>query len=160
MRTSLAAAFAALLLTLTAGVLAARDTAIAFPADYRSFTHVKSTLVGPQAPGFAANGGYHHFYANALAVEGYRTGTFPDGSILVDDGLEAVERGGIMREGARRRVAVMVKDSKRFSATGNWGFESFPGDSRTGALSTEAKTACQACHQNAGRDLVYSEIRK
>ena len=43
--------------TMAAGVVPP-DTAIAFPADYRSWTHVKTTLVGAQHPSFASNGGY------------------------------------------------------------------------------------------------------
>lgn len=140
-------------------VVISPDGVIPFP-DYRQWTHVKSTLVGPHSPGFATNGGYHHFYANEKGMEGYRTGTFPDGAILIDDGLEAVETNGVMTEGARRRVAVMVKDRRVFAAGAGWGFETFPGDTRTGALSPDQKAACLACHQKAKRDLVYSQFRK
>jgi len=160
MRRTFAAACGAFLLTLAASALTARDTAIAFPAGYREFTHVKSTLVGAASPAFAASGGYHHFYANDLAMQGYRTGTFPDGSILVDDGLEAVDASGVAREGARKRVAVMVKDRARFAASGSWGFEVFPGDTREPSLTADGRAACLACHQKAGRDLVYSAFRK
>lgn len=143
-----------------AALAGSRGSSIPFPGDYRQWTHVKSTLVGPQAPGFQNNGGYHHFYANDKAMEGYKTGTFPDGSILIDDGLEAKEQGGVTTEGPRRRVAVMVKDSRRFGDSQSWGFETFPGDSRDGALSVAQKSACLACHQRASRDLVYSQFRK
>ncbi len=160
MRSTFAAACVAFLLTFAVSALTVPDTVIAFPADYREFTHVKSTLVGVESPAFATSGGYHHFYANDLAMHGYRTGTFPDGSILVDDGLEAVDKGGVMREGARKRVAVMVKDSSRFSTTGNWGFEVFPGDTRKASLSSDGRAACLSCHQKAGGDLVYGAFRK
>ena len=150
-----------LCVVLAAAALAgSKGSAIPFPENYRQWTHVKSTLVGPQAPGFQNNGGYHHFYANEQAMEGYRTGTFPDGSILIDDGLEATEKGGVTMEGPRRRVAVMVKDSRRFADSQGWGFESFPGDGRDGSLSAAQKGACLACHQRAGRELVYSQFRK
>ena len=145
--------------TLSAAVLPP-DTAIAFPDDYRSWTHVKSTLVGPQSPSFAGSGGYHHFYANAKGMEGYRTGTFPDGAILIDDGLEAADKNGVSVEGARKRVAVMVKDSARFAQTGGWGFEVFPGDTQKASLSASAQASCLTCHQRAPRNLVYSTFRK
>src|SRR4029450_12382223 len=61
------------------------DTGIPYPAAFREWTHVKSTIVGPQSPSFANNGGLHHFYANAKALEGYRTGPFPRGAVLTDD---------------------------------------------------------------------------
>ncbi len=155
------------LVVLAAGILACgayglagQDASIAFPADYRKWTHVKSTLVGPDSPAFARNGGYHHFYANAAAMEGYRTGTFPDGSILIDDGLEAVTNAGVMTEGARRRVAVMVKDGSRFRDSHGWGFEVFLLDERKGSLAADAKAACLACHQKAGPTLVFSKFRE
>ena len=79
---------------------------VPYPAGYRQWTHVKSTLIGPQHPRFAANGGLHHFYANEKALEGYRTGKFPDGAVLVDDLLEIKDiGGGITAESTRRRVA-------------------------------------------------------
>lgn len=147
-------------LAFTAAIFSSPGHVIPFPDDYRQWTHVKSALVGPDGPSFESNGGYHHFYANQKAMVGYRTGSFPDGSILIDDGLEAVSRSGVMTEGPRRRVAVMVKDSRLFAASAGWGFETFPGDTRTGTLSDDQKGACLACHQKANRDLVYSQFRK
>jgi Cytochrome P460 len=134
---------------------------VGYPAEYRSWTHVKSTLVGPQSPGFAANGGLHHFYANPKGVEGYRTGAFPDGAVLVDDLLEVKDAGipGVTNEGPRRRVAVMVKDSQRYAKTGGWGFEVFPADTHAGSLNAEGRAACFACHQKA-KNGVYSGLRK
>src|SRR5882757_7494165 len=99
------------------------ETAIPYPAEYRQWAHVKSTLIGPQHASFATNGGIHHFYANAKGLEGYRTGKFPDGSVLIDDLLQVKESAGVTSEGARRRLAVMVKDSERYRETGGWGYE-------------------------------------
>jgi hypothetical protein len=144
----------------TAAAFTARGHAIPFPDDYRHWTHVKSTLVTPSSPSADGNGGYHHFYANEKAMDGYRTGTFPDGSILIDDGLEAVEKNGVMTEGVRRRVAIMVKDSRAVADSAGWSFEVFPGDTRAASLSTDARARCLACHQRAKRDLVYSQFRQ
>ena len=88
---------------------AATGDTIPFPKEYRKWAHVKSTLIGPQHASFANNGGIHHFYANEKAMEGYRTGKFPDGSVLIDDLLEAQESKGITTEGPRRRLAVMMR---------------------------------------------------
>lgn len=135
--------------------------AVPFPTGYRTWTHVKSTLVGTEAPGFATNGGLHHFYANAAAVEGYRTGTFPDGATLIDERLATEERAGITREGARHTVSVMVRDRARFAATGGWGFEVFPKEERAaGILTPERRTQCFECHsKRKEQDFVFSSIR-
>jgi hypothetical protein len=134
-------------------------TAVSYPNEYRQWVHVKSTLVGPQHASFATNGGIHHFYANAKGMEGYRSGKFPDGSVLIDDLLEVKDSAGVTSEGARRRLAVMVKDSQRYRETGGWGFEIFKGDDHGATLNAEAKTACFACHQK-GRDSVFSAFRQ
>jgi hypothetical protein len=152
---------AAGILAIAVSATAALDDTVAYPAQYRGWTHVKSTLVGPQSPGVASNGGLHHFYANAKGVEGYRTGAFPDGAVLIDDLLEMkdIATPGVSVEGPRRRLAVMVKDGRRFANTGGWGFEIFPGDTQAGSLGAEGRAACFACHQKA-KNAVYSELRK
>jgi hypothetical protein len=135
------------------------DERIPFPESYRTWAHVKSTIIGPENPGFANNGGLHHFYANPAAMEGYRTGKFADGAILIDDLVELKADGtGVSREGARRRVAVMLKDSGRFATTGGWGFEIFKADTKEGSLNADGRNACFACHQKAEHS-VFSSYR-
>src|SRR6201981_622296 len=80
---------------------------ISFPTEYRYWAHVKSVLVGPQSTAFATEGGIHHIYANEKALEGYETGKFPDGSVIVYDLLETREVAGNTIEGPTRRVDVM-----------------------------------------------------
>ena len=139
----------------------AEGTSVPYPSEYRKWVHVKSTLIGPQNARFASNGGIHHFYANEQALEGYKSGQFPDGSVLIDDLLETKESGGVTSEGARRRVAVMVKDGARYRDTGGWGFEVFKGDEFAPALNADGKAACFACHgKQKDRDSVFSHFRK
>jgi hypothetical protein len=124
---------------------------------------VKSNLIGPKSPLFKEIGGYQHVYANEKGMEGYRTGRFPEGSVLVYDFLEGQETdSGSTVEGPRRFTAVMVKDSNRYAATGGWGYEEFRGDSTTDRMiAAEAETKCFACHKNrAENDFVFSKYRK
>jgi hypothetical protein len=141
---------------------AVAGTIVPYPAEYRKWTHVKSTLIGSEHPRFATNGGLHHFYANDKALEGYQSGKFPDGAVLVDDLLEVRDAGGgVTTEGTRRRVAVMMKDQVRFRDSGGWGFEIFKGDESAPSLNAEGKAACFACHgKQKDHDLVYSQYRK
>ena len=158
-RSAIVAAVAGL--TCALGVRAADDS-IPFPLDYREWSLVKSALVGPQSPAFATEAGIHHIYANRLAREGYRTGTFPDGSILVYELLETKEEAGVTSEGPKRRVDVMVKDGRRYPDTVGWGFASFKGEDRAdGTLASARKTACVSCHaKRKDHDSVFSELRK
>ena len=138
------------------------NDAVQYPAGYRLWAHVKTALIGPQSPAFENSGGIHHIYANEKAMDGYRTGRFPDGSVLVADFLETRESAGVTTEGPRRRIDVMVKESKRYAETGGWGFESFRGDSQTDRVVTaEIATTCFACHsKQKERDSVFSIFRK
>jgi len=138
--------------------------AVAYPEGFRSWQHVKSSLVGPEHASFANRGGFHHFYANAAALEGYRTGKFPNGSMIVDEGVVAKagedRQKGILFEGERRTVDVMVKDDRLYKDTGGWGFEHFNGSSTTGTLTGEARGKCFACHgMQTERDSVFGRIR-
>ncbi len=149
-------------MTWSLSLLARPNDAVQYPAGYRHWTRVSSSLIGPQSPAFKDSGGIHHIYASEKAMEGYQTGRFPDGSILVADFLETKEGAGVTTEGPRRRIDVMVKDGKRYAETGGWGFEQFKGDSQTDRMTTaETPAKCFACHsKQKERDSVFSVFRK
>ena len=95
-------------------------------------------------------------------MEGYTTGEFPDGSVLIFDRLGTNEKDGVTGEGDRTRVAVMLKDSRRFASTGGWGFERFLGDSETDRpLTEDHRAVCFTCHEPMkDHDFVFSKYRK
>jgi len=138
------------------------DDIAPFPKEFRKWAHVKSVVVGPKSAAFATEGGIHHIYANEKALEGYKTGKFPDGAEIVYDLLETKEIEGNTVEGATRRVDVMVKQSELYRTTGGWEFMSFPGGNPTNRnLTAERQAACAACHANRkDHDFVFSEFRK
>ncbi len=155
-------------LALALGLLGAREVAratdsndVRFPRGYREWKHVKSALVGPQSPIYETAGGLHHVYANDEAIKGFRSGSFPDGSVLVFELLATVEKAGVTSEGPRQRVDVMRKDRGLYPASGGWGFQRYMGDNeREGVLSAEQTAACFACHQqNREHDFVFSQLR-
>ena len=147
--------------TAVVGVAGASENEVPFPAGYRDWHHVKSMVIQQGHPLFAAFGGIHHIYANDLAVQGYRSGRFPDGAVLIFDLLEAIEDGSAVTEGQRKVLGVMHKDSGRFAATGGWGFEGFGGgDPQQRVVGTNAATACFACHQpQSSQDYTFSRLR-
>jgi len=134
---------------------------IPYPAGYRQWTHVKSMVVLPSNPAFATGGGMHHVYANAAAMAGFSTGHFADGSVFVFDLLKAVENSGVIAAGERERLDVMVKDARRYAATGGWGFERFLANDTTPSLTEEHRKLCVACHdQRADHDGVFSNYAR
>lgn len=134
-----------------------------YPEGYRGWHHVKTALVTREHPRFEAIGGFHHIYANDLAWAGYRTGVFADGATIAFDVLDAQVKPGQVVEGSRRWLAVMVKDSARFKATGGWGYDNFASDSRSDheVPVNGPKGACFACHlQRKEADYVFSRLRE
>jgi len=98
---------------------------------------------------------------NDVAVKAYRDRTlpFPDGTILVKLAWKRVrspEFESASIPGAATTVQVMVKDSKKFTATGGWGFGRFIG----GVPADEAQhKTCFACHDSRapkGQDYVFT----
>lgn len=138
------------------------DAEVPYPEGYRDWRHVKSMVIEAGHPLHAAFGGIHHLYANAAAMEGYRSGRFPDGAVIAFDLLEAVRADAAVSEGPRKVLGVMHRDSQRYAATGGWGFEGFAGGRRADrAVGDNAKSACFDCHaaQAAATGYVFSRLR-
>ena len=128
--------------------------AVPYPQGYRSWTFLHSSLIGPTLAGFwkrpcekPCTAGMFHFYGNDKAMQGLRTGVYPDGAIIAEEMLEFLgTASGAGHEGARRLVGVMVKDSLRYNSTGGWGFGSYDEDSQVNTLTAEESKACFTCH--------------
>jgi Cytochrome P460 len=95
------------LLTTMVTLFAQDKTPVPYPVGFRSWTHVKSLIVGPDHESFSMRGGIHHYYANDKAVAGYRTGIFPDGSIVVDEAV-------FMKDGEGRTKGLVFEGGRRF----------------------------------------------
>jgi hypothetical protein len=150
-----------LIFVAAAAVAATTGDEVPYPANYREWTHVKSMVIEPGHALHASFGGIHHLYANEPALQGYRSGKFPDGAVIVFDLLEAHARDHAVTEGARKVVGVMQRDAKRYAATGGWGFEGFAGDSHTErVVGANASAACFTCHQaKRAQQYVFSSYR-
>jgi hypothetical protein len=102
---------------------------------------------------------------NPVAMKAFREGTlpFPDGTVIARVAwkyLPSAENNAVFGRaqsfvaGAPTNVQFMVKDSKKYSATGGWGFAQFTDGRPDGE--TVHKT-CFPCHEPAkGRDLVFT----
>jgi hypothetical protein len=151
----------ALLAVGATAAFAATTPEVPHPTNYRDWTHVKSMIIQPGHSLHSSFGGIHHLYANEQALQGYRSGKFPDGAVIAFDLLEAVSADNTVTEGKRKVLGVMHRDAKKFAATGGWGFEGFVGDSKTErAVGANAATACFACHQaRKPSEYVFSSYR-
>jgi hypothetical protein len=74
----------------TSSLSFAADTAsVPYPQGYRDWHHVKSMVINPGHGLYDAFGGIHHLYANKAAMQGYNSGKWADGAVIVFDLLEA-----------------------------------------------------------------------
>jgi hypothetical protein len=76
MRISRGIAFVALLCAVA--LLGDSGQTVAFPAAYRTWAVTRSFISNE-----GRNAGFHHYYANPQALEGFTTGKFPDGAVIV-----------------------------------------------------------------------------
>ncbi len=103
---------------------------------------------------------------NDLAIKAYREGKlpFPDGAIIAalhyshvpsEENNKVFGRQQSFVPGAPTNVQFEVKDSKKYAATGGWGFGHFSPDGKP-ATETVLKT-CFPCHEPAkAHDLIYT----
>jgi hypothetical protein len=125
--------------------------------------HVKSGVNGVPGPDDVIPGrfgGIYYIYANEDALQGYKTGRFPIGSVIVSD-LQEGRRGpkGIQPSG-RKAIAVMARMGAETLPDGGWQFEEFLADSETDRGVTDPRKECSSCHQAAEKsDFVFSRFR-
>jgi hypothetical protein len=94
---------------------------------------------------------------NGPALRAYKGGAlpFPDGTILVKLAWQHVQSGEYppaFVPGAATTVQVMVKDAKRYAATGGWGFGRFVDGKPVDAAQHRT---CFACHDAHARNHDY-----
>jgi len=140
---------------------AASRPAVAFPEGYRKWTHVSSTFIGPDAPPAAMSElGVHHIYANDLAIEGLRSGSYPDGARFVYELFATRTTNGVTKETERKRVDVMERNAVAFADTGGWSFASFVGgDPKADRVGDQVATMCWSCHAQRTKTGVFSVLR-
>lgn len=133
---------------------------VAYPNGFRQWGHVKSMVLKPGHPLYDAVGGMHHIYANPKAMRGYKSGRFADGSVIVFDLFEAVDKDNAVAEGKRKAVVVMARNAKADKANDGWGYEVFDPQSKKGSLDAKAQADCHSCHRSQqDKDFVFSAWR-
>lgn len=132
----------------------------AYPEHYRDWTHVKSMVIHPGHPLADPFEGIHHIYANTEARDGLARGNYADGAAFAFDQLAYDTADNASTEGDRVLLGFMIKDSARYADTGGWGFEAWPGNSRTERLVSDGGASCFSCHERvAERDYVFTRWR-
>lgn len=123
------------------------------PTDYREWIHLTSGFDMSYNPTMGM--GHHmldNVYVDPASYRAFlRTGTWPDRTVLVLEGREAVQKGSINQSGYYQSGPVMgleahVRDDARFP--GRWAFYAFDGSKPVRPLPSTA--ACYECHAKHG----------
>lgn len=139
---------------------AQRGKSVDYPSGYRSWQHVKTMVIQPGHPLEDPFGGIHHVYGNEKAMSGLNSNQYADGAVFVFDLLDYDDSNQLIVETKRKRIDVMQYDSRLFSETDGWGYDTFVGDSRIERLDQDVVTACYTCHVGAKEtNYVYSQYR-
>ena len=98
---------------------------VSFPKGFRDWFVVNSMIVTKDSAMLDQIGGMHIIYVNAKGLPTLKKGgpfPYPDGTVFADDVHEFSVKEGSYVEGNKKAVTVMVKDAKKYSTTGGWGF--------------------------------------
>jgi hypothetical protein len=143
------------------------------PKNFHEWIYVGSPLT-PNAlnDGKANFPEYHNVYIEPGSYALYKkTGTFPEGTIMFKelqlvgksefpDGSRTEASGRGYFPAAFNGADVTVKDSKRFSDTGGWGFFNFNhSEPKAAAATVLPKDKCAGCHiAGAKKDQVWTQF--
>ena len=103
---------------------------------------------------------------NDAALRAFRneeTRSFPAGTILVKLAWNSVPLPGVegaLVSGPPTKVQVMVKDAKKYAATGGWGFGSFVEGKPTDAAEHQACFACHEARASKRNDYVFTHFAR
>ena len=167
-RSRVALCVSLLVLALSGGVVPAHsgtapDTSAQFtsdgrlspPAGYREWVFLTSGL----DMSYIKNSGMDHSMFDNVFVDPQayrsfvRTGTWPEGTVIVKESRAASEKGSINKSGKFQAgdpmgVEVHLKDSKRFAA--GWGFFFFDSVRSQPTQAIPAAAPCYSCHRANG----------
>ena len=132
----------------------APDGKLRFPANYREWIFLSSSLDMsyrklPDMPGHSV---FDNVFSDPVSYHEFlKTGTWPEGTLLVMEARGATGKGSINEHGKFQSgdpmgIEVHTKDSKRFP--GGWGFFAFGGTEPAQQIPTSAD--CYSCHQQHG----------
>ena len=97
--------------------VAAAVVAPPYPAGYLQWRLLRADKLDPNNPATAKLSDAHFVYGNEKAVEGLRTGSYPEGAVFVLDIFNLSKKDGGVTLGERVSTSNMVRDT-RAAATG------------------------------------------
>ena len=138
-----------------------KDGELVRPTNYREWIFLSSGLgmtYGPNAPAPGAALRFDNVFVNPHAYREFlKTGTWPDGTLMLLEIRASQTKGSINQHGQFQTGAVAleahVKDSRRFPKTNGWAFAGF--EEKGGQFAASGKiippgNRCEECHSKQG----------
>ena len=129
------------------------DGRLRYPAHYREWIYLSSGIdMAYSKVALTTHSTFDNVFVESTAYREFlRSGTWPDGTLLVLESRAASEKGSINQRGKYQSgeplgVEMHVRDSKRFK--GDWAFFSF--ESAKPATLIPMTEDCYSCHQEHG----------
>ncbi len=155
--------FAGILMSVGAVSTISAGDEVSFPTGFRDWFAVNSMIVTKDSPMSAQIGGLHMIYVNAKGLPTLKAGgpfPYPDGTVFADDVHDFSVKDGSYVEGSKKAVTVMVKDSKKYTTTGGWGFQVWAAGDPSNPLVLDVAhsiPACFVCHTpQQAQDYIFS----
>jgi hypothetical protein len=143
--------------------LLSADDGVPFPTGFRDWFFVNSMTATKDSSLFNQMAGMHMIYVNAKGRQALKAGgpvPHPDGTVFADDVHDFSVRDSANIEGAKQAVTVMIKDAKKYTTTGGWGFQVWAGGDPSKPLVPDVAhsvQACFVCHtQRKAQDYTFS----
>ena len=132
---------------------------VTLPSGYRDWKLITVTHEEGNLHSFAA------VLGNDVAVKAYRAGTlpFPDGAVILalhyshtpsEENNKVFGRKQSFVPGPPSNIQWEVKDSKKYAATGGWGFGQVNANGKP--VEEASFKTCAPCHAQASRDSVFT----
>ena len=133
-------------------------TAPSYSEGFLNWRLLRADTLDPKNPATAQRTDVHFVYGNDKAIEGLRTGQFPEGAAFVLDIFNVAKKDGVVTLGDRASTSNMVRDA-RAAATGGWVFGDFDLATKA-ALPMDVIPACFNCHtQMADHAYVFTRLK-
>jgi hypothetical protein len=149
------------------------DGALLLPKNWRTWVYLGSPLTPNALNGGKANfPEFHNVYIEPGSYAIYKkTGEFPEGTIFFKelqltlpaenpDGSRSEPSGRGFFPGAYNGADVTVKDTKRYAASGGWGYYNFNHfEPKAASAKPKPKDECASCHiASAKKDDVWTQF--
>jgi hypothetical protein len=125
------------------------EDGLKIPAHFQHWYLANSMLLTKEPNQFGLITGVHLIYVNSVGFDRFKRGgstPYPDGTVFADDVRKFSIEDSAYRQGGRKFITVMVKNSTKYASTGGWGFQAWAAGDPTKPVVNDSMKQCFSCH--------------